>query len=667
MDTKQEIEKLREDIRRYSNAYYTNDESLISDVEFDNLLTKLKKLESEHPEYCDPNSPTLVVGATDLTATKFQKIRHIVPMLSLSNTYNENDIDDFIKKIKKIMGDIPLSYDLEVKLDGTSISVVYKNGKLIQAITRGDGVIGEDVTQNIKQIKSLPHTLPKDIDIEIRGEIVLPLSEFHRLNNLRKKENLPEFANPRNAAAGTLHQLDSKIVFERNLDAYFYFLIDAEKLGITSHKESLAFIKSLGIQTTNICETYKTAKELIDRIEFWGKERENLDYETDGMVIKVDEMKYWEMIGATSKSPRWAIAYKFPATQITTKLKDVIWQVGRTGKITPVAILEPVILSGSQVSRASLHNYDEIERKDIEIGDTVFIEKAAEIIPQVISAVKSLRDGTQKKIIPPVDCPVCGTRLVKDDGQVDLRCPNPKCPARILGEIIYFVGRGGMNITGLGDKLIEKLLNLGYIKDISDIYNLKNYRSELVKMDKMGEKSVDNLLLSIEQSKNQDYDKVLCALGIPYLGKTSSKIVAKISKNIDNLTKMSVDELLSIDGIGDKMAETIYNYFRDENNIKIIEKLKNYGVNMQGTENLDVNPNLAGFTFLFTGTLEHFKRDEIKDIIDKMGGKNVSSVTKNLDYLIVGKNAGSKLTKAKKNPHTKIITEKEFLDMINKK
>lgn len=667
MDTKQEIEKLREDIRRYSNAYYTNDESLISDVEFDNLLTKLKKLESEHPEYCDPNSPTLVVGATDLTATKFQKIRHIVPMLSLSNTYNENDIDDFIKKIKKIMGDIPLSYDLEVKLDGTSISVVYKNGKLIQAITRGDGVIGEDVTQNIKQIKSLPHTLPKDIDIEIRGEIVLPLSEFHRLNNLRKKENLPEFANPRNAAAGTLHQLDSKIVFERNLDAYFYFLIDAEKLGITSHKESLAFIKSLGIQTTNICETYKTAKELIERIEFWGKERENLDYETDGMVIKVDEMKYWEMIGATSKSPRWAIAYKFPATQITTKLKDVIWQVGRTGKITPVAILEPVILSGSQVSRASLHNYDEIERKDIEIGDTVFIEKAAEIIPQVISAVKSLRDGTQKKIIPPVDCPVCGTRLVKDDGQVDLRCPNPKCPARILGEIIYFVGRGGMNITGLGDKLIEKLLNLGYIKDISDIYNLKNYRSELVKMDKMGEKSVDNLLLSIEQSKNQDYDKVLCALGIPYLGKTSSKIVAKISKNIDNLTKMSVDELLSIDGIGDKMAETIYNYFRDENNIKIIEKLKNYGVNMQGTENLDVNPNLAGFTFLFTGTLEHFKRDEIKDIIDKMGGKNVSSVTKNLDYLIVGKNAGSKLTKAKKNPHTKIITEKEFLDMINKK
>lgn len=671
MDVKKKIEEMREKIKMYSDYYYTNNSSLISDVEFDKMLAQLKKLEEEYPQYTDSQSPTQVVGATDLKSTKFQKVTHKRPMLSLSNTYNEGEIKDFTTRVKKLLPkDTEVEYALELKLDGLSISVQYEKGKLVKAVTRGDGQIGEDVTENIIQIESLPKTLKEEVDMEIRGEVVLPLSRFEALNEKRLENGEDVFANPRNAASGTLRQLDSSIIKERGLDAYFYFLIDAGKMGFKSHSESLAYLSSLGIKTTGICEVCKTASELMKRIDYWGEKREELDYETDGMVIKVDNIDLWDELGTTTKSPRWAIAFKFPAKQVTTKITGVTWQVGRTGKITPVAELDEVELSGSRVKRASLHNFQEIERKSIKIGDTVFIEKAAEIIPQVITSVKELRDGSETEIVEPTHCPICNTKVVREEGQVDIKCPNPQCPGKIEGELIYFVSRDAMNIAGFGSKIVENMLKLGFVKNIVDIYSLKEHREELEKLEKMGKRSVDKLLTAIEDSKKREYSKVLCALGIPYVGKTSAKLLAKETKNIDTLMAMSVEELMGIEGIGDKMAQAIYDFVRDEEKISLINSLREHGLQFAEEETAEENTEeqiFTGKTFLFTGTLKNFKRDEIKEVIEKLGGKNLSAVSKNLDYLIVGEKAGSKLKKAQDLGTVKIITEDEFIDMCNKK
>lgn len=671
MDVKKKIEEMREKIKMYSDYYYTNNSSLISDVEFDKMLAQLKKLEEEYPQYADSQSPTQVVGATDLKSTKFQKVTHKRPMLSLSNTYNEGEIKDFTTRVKKLLPqDTKVEYALELKLDGLSISVQYEKGKLVKAVTRGDGQIGEDVTENIIQIESLPKTLKEEVDMEIRGEVVLPLSRFEALNEKRLENGEDVFANPRNAASGTLRQLDSSIIKERGLDAYFYFLIDAGKMGFKSHSESLAYLSSLGIKTTGICEVYKTASELMKRIDYWGEKREELDYETDGMVIKVDNIDLWDELGTTTKSPRWAIAFKFPAKQVTTKITGVTWQVGRTGKITPVAELDEVELSGSRVKRASLHNFQEIERKSIKIGDTVFIEKAAEIIPQVITSVKELRDGSETEIVEPTHCPICNTKVVREEGQVDIKCPNPQCPGKIEGELIYFVSRDAMNIAGFGSKIVENMLKLGFVKNIVDIYSLKEHREELEKLEKMGKRSVDKLLTAIEDSKKREYSKVLCALGIPYVGKTSAKLLAKETKNIDRLMAMSVEELMGIEGIGDKMAQAIYDFVRDGEKISLINSLREHGLQFAEEETAEENTEeqiFTGKTFLFTGTLKNFKRDEIKEAIEKLGGKNLSAVSKNLDYLIVGEKAGSKLKKAQDLGTVKIITEDEFIDMCNKK
>ena len=671
MDVKKKIEEMREKIKMYSDYYYTNNSSLISDVEFDKMLAQLKKLEEEYPQYADSQSPTQVVGATDLKSTKFQKVTHKRPMLSLSNTYNEGEIKDFTTRVKKLLPkDTKVEYALELKLDGLSISVQYEKGKLVKAVTRGDGQIGEDVTENIIQIESLPKTLKEEVDMEIRGEVVLPLSRFEALNEKRLENGEDVFANPRNAASGTLRQLDSSIIKERGLDAYFYFLIDAGKMGFKSHSESLAYLSSLGIKTTGICEVCKTASELMKRIDYWGEKREELDYETDGMVIKVDNIDLWDELGTTTKSPRWAIAFKFPAKQVTTKITGVTWQVGRTGKITPVAELDEVELSGSRVKRASLHNFQEIERKSIKIGDTVFIEKAAEIIPQVITSVKELRDGNETEIVEPTHCPICNTKVVREEGQVDIKCPNPQCPGKIEGELIYFVSRDAMNIAGFGSKIVENMLKLGFVKNIVDIYSLKEHREELEKLEKMGKRSVDKLLTAIEDSKKREYSKVLCALGIPYVGKTSAKLLAKETKNIDRLMAMSVEELMGIEGIGDKMAQAIYDFVRDEEKISLINSLREHGLQFAEEETAEENTEeqiFTGKTFLFTGTLKNFKRDEIKEAIEKLGGKNLSAVSKNLDYLIVGEKAGSKLKKAQDLGTVKIITEDEFIDMCNKK
>ncbi|WP_288304690.1 NAD-dependent DNA ligase LigA [uncultured Fusobacterium sp.] len=667
---KDKIIKLRKDIKMYSDYYYSNDSSLISDIEFDKLMKQLKELEDEYPEYKDSSSPTEKVGATDMKSTKFQKVTHKRPMLSLSNTYNESEIKDFTDRVKKLLPDnTDVNYALELKLDGLSISVTYEKGKLVKAVTRGDGQIGEDVTENIIEIESLPKILKEPVDIEIRGEVVLPLSKFEKLNKKRLEMGEDVFANPRNAASGTLRQLDSSIIKERGLDAYFYFLIGAENMGFKSHSESLNYIKNLGIKTTGICEICKSANELMKRIDYWGEKREELDYETDGMVIKVNNLNLWDILGATTKSPRWAIAFKFPAKQVTTKIDGVTWQVGRTGKITPVAELKEVELSGSKVKRASLHNFQEIKRKDIKIGDTVFIEKAAEIIPQVIKSVKELRTGKETDIIEPTNCPICNTKVVREEGQVDIKCPNTVCPGKIEGELIYFVSRDAMNIAGFGSKIVENMLRLGFVKNIVDIYDLKRYREQLQNLDKMGEKSVDKLLASIEASKKRDYSKVLCALGIPFVGKTSAKLLAKASGNIDTLINMSVEELMQIEGIGDKMAQAIYDFFRDEDKLKLVIGLKEHGLQFSQDKETKADGDniLAGKTFLFTGTLKNFKREEIKEQIEKLGGKNLSAVSKNLDYLIVGEKAGSKLKKAQDIGTIKIITEDEFIDMCNKK
>ena len=432
----------------------------------------------------------------------------------------------------------------------------------------------------------------------------------------------------------------------------------------------MKFLESMGIKTTGIFELLENSKDIEQRIDYWEKERENLPYETDGLVIKVDEINLWEEIGYTSKTPRWAIAYKFPAHQVSTVLNDVTWQVGRTGKLTPVAELEEVELSGSKVKRASLHNISEIQRKDIRIGDRVFIEKAAEIIPQVVKAIKEERTGNEKTIEEPINCPVCNHKLEREEGLVDIKCVNEECPAKIQGEIEYFVSRDALNIMGLGSKIVEKFIDLGYIKTVVDIYDLKNHREDLENIDKMGKRSIENLLNSIEESKNREYDKVIYALGIPFIGKVASKVLAKASKNIDKLMSMTFEELTAIEGIGEIAANEIIAFFKKEKTQKLVAALKEKGLKFEITESEtkveNLNPNFAGKNFLFTGTLKHFTREQIKEEIEKLGGKNLSSVSKNLDYLIVGEKAGSKLKKAQEIPTIKILTEEEFIELKDK-
>ena len=667
-----EIKRLREEIERYNYYYYSKNESLISDVEYDKLLKNLEKLEKENPQFANELSPSVNVGSS-LKDTKFEKVTHKSPMLSLSNSYNIGDIEDFMKRAEKIIlqersGKTKIDYVLEVKLDGLSISVTYEKGKLVKAVTRGDGIIGEDVTENVMQIKSVPKFLKENIDIEVRGEIVLPISKFHELNKKRMEEGEEIFANPRNAASGTLRQIDAEIVKERGLDCYFYFIVDSEKYNLSTHKEALEYIEKLGLKITGIGEVVESAEELEKRIEFWGTEREKLDYETDGMVIKVNSLELWNILGSTTKSPRWAIAYKFPAKQVSTKLLDITWQVGRTGKVTPVAELEEVEVSGSRVKRASLHNFDEIERKDIRIGDRVIIEKAAEIIPQVVKSIKEVRTGEEKIVVPPVNCPICNSVLEKEEGLVDLKCVNKHCMGKVQGKIEYFVSRDGMNIIGLGERIIERFLELGFIKDITDIYNLKNFRQDITGLEKMGEKSVENLLNSIEESKKRDYSKTLYALGMPYVGKFLGNLLAEKSKNIETLMEMTEEELLMIDGVGEKVAKSVYSFMRDPVNIEIIEKLKNAGVNFTLLKENKVEKDVfQGKNFLVTGKLEKFTRKEIQEEIEKFGGKNLSAVSKNLDFLIVGKDAGSKLKKAQEIGTIKILSEEEFFQMIKEK
>ena len=653
---------LKNKIEKYNNLYYNEDNPIISDMEYDGLLRKLKEMEKEYPALLEiDDSPTEKIGGT--ASNKFSKVEHKVPMLSLSNTYNIAEIEDFDKRVKKIINfSEKIEYILELKLDGLSISLIYENGNLTRAVTRGDGKIGEDVTENIMEIESIPKKLKEPISLEVRGEIILPIPNFNKINEEREENGEEVFANPRNAAAGTIRQLDSTIVSKRGLDCYLYYLVNAENYGIKTHLESIRFIEKLGFKTTKVFEKYSDFKTLEKSIEKWRTKREKLDYETDGLVIKINDFSFYETLGYTTKSPRWAIAYKFPAEQVKTRLLDVTFQVGRTGVVTPVAELEAVNLSGSVVKRASLHNFDEIRRKDIKIGDNVIVEKAAEIIPQVVNVVFDDRKGTEKEIKEPESCPACGTKLVKEEGLVALKCLNPHCPEKIKREISYFVSRDAMNISGLGEKIVEKFIELEKIKTVVDIYFLENYRNELENLEKMGKKSVENLLNSINESKNQDFSKVLYALGIPFVGKFNANLLSKTFKDIDVLKEKSVEELLEVKGIGDKAAIAVNTFLNNENNWKIITELKEIGLKFKFEEDelKEVKDNpIKGKNFLATGKLQKYKRNEIKDIILEKGGNYLSAVSKNLDFLIAGEKAGSKLEKAQ-NLGIRVLSEDEF-------
>ena len=662
VDIYYEYRLLKNDIIKHNRAYYDNDAPIISDYEYDKLVEKLKKIEDTYPSLKE-TSITNKVGGT--ASNIFNKVMHKTPMLSLSNTYNIDEIKNFDMRIRKILENDTdnIEYILELKLDGLSISCIYENGILVKGVTRGDGYIGEDVTNNIMQIKSIPKILKSPLSIEVRGEIVMPFSSFNELNRIREEGGENLFANPRNAAAGTIRQLNSEIVRDRNLECYFYNLIDPHLYNIDTHSESIKFIEELGFKTTGVFEKYIDFDELEKAISRWNKDREKLDYETDGLVLKVNNMNYYEVLGYTSKSPRWAIAYKFATQQAKTKILNITYHVGRTGVITPVAEFEPVELSGTIVKRASLHNFNEIYRKDIRINDHVIIEKAAEIIPQVVNVVVKDRTGIEKIIDIPTKCPVCGSELFKE--LVALKCINNNCPEKIKRKIEYFVSREGMNIIGFGEKIVDKISQLGILNSIIDIYDLKNHKDELIKLDKFGEKNINNLLTNIESSKEKEFPKVLYALGIPFVGQYTANILVKTFGSIDNIKNQSIEELKEIDGIGDIVAESVFSYFKNESNWIEINKLKEIGLKFED-KRIEIKDNpIKNNSFLVTGQLEHYTRDQIKETILNNGGQYSSTVNKKLDYLIVGDKPGSKIKKAE-DLGIVILTEEEFIKKFKK-
>ncbi len=663
-EKKKEYEKLIKDIEIFNHHYYNLDESLITDQEYDELLKRLEILEKEFPELKLKNSPTEIIGGK--SSDKFKKVKHKKSMLSLSNTYSMEDLKAFDQRVKKEVGS-NVEYVLELKLDGLSISLIYEKGRLIQAITRGDGSVGEDVTENVIQISSIPKILKDEIDLEIRGEIVLPLKEFERINREREENGETVFANPRNAASGTIRQLDNTIVKDRNLDCYLYYLVDSEKYGLKTQLESIEYIKKLGFKTTGVFIKSDKIEDLEKEIEYWDNNRKKLEYETDGLVIKVNEYNLHSLLGYTAKSPRWAIAYKFKAEQKETKMLDISFQVGRTGVITPVAELEPVHISGSILKRASLHNIDEIKRLGLKIGDIVIVEKAAEIIPQVVKVLVEKRTGVEKDIEIIEKCPSCGNDVIKEEGQVALKCKNSNCIEKLKRKIEYFVSRDALNIQGLGNKIVDRFVDLGYIKSITDVFKLENYKEELIKLKKMGAKSVEKLLNNIEEAKNISFEKLFYSLGIEYVGKTTSKLVVSHFGNIENIINSDLEEFTLIEGVGDKVSLSIYNYFRDDENISLINEIKNIGFNLSfEKEQILSNEFITNKKFLATGKFENYSREEIKEIIEKNGGIYLSGVSKNLDYLIIGEKSGSKLKKAEQLG-IKIITEEEFLKLSNLK
>ena len=640
---KNRYNELVELLNKANYEYHVLDNPTITDQEFDKYLRELINIEKEYPELVRDDSPTQKIGGEVIDG--FKKIRHDIPMLSLSNVFNESEIMEFDNKISK-EGFHP-NYVCELKIDGLSVSLKYKNGKFVSAATRGDGVVGEDITHNAKTIKSIPLRLNKDIDIEVRGEIFMSKKVLEELNKLRTEQNLPLFQNCRNAAAGSIRQLDSNIARQRKLDTFIYHLPNPLDYGIKTHMEALEFMKELGFKTNpNNC-LVSDVNGILDFINEKGSIRSELPYDIDGVVIKVNDINIQTELGYTLKYPKWATAYKFPATLVLTKLKDIIFTVGRTGQITPNAVLEPVLVQGSTIRRATLHNEQYVIDKGLKIGDIVSIRKAGDVIPEVVNPIIDRRDGTEKDFVMIKKCPICGSDLEISKSGIDYFCHNDACPKRNIESLIHYVSRKAMNIDGLGERIIEDFYNMGFIKKIEDIYDLKDKKTLLIELEGFGDKSVNNLITSVENSKSNSLERLIFALGINGIGEKNAKILAKKYKNIDNLMKVSYEELNNIRDIGPVLAKSIFEFFNNEENIVLINNLKNIGVNMNYIgEDVVENVNFINKKFVVTGTLKKYSRDEIKEIIENNGGTTSESVSKKTDIVIVGENAGSKYDKA---------------------
>jgi len=640
---KERIDELVTILNEANYNYHVLDNPTITDQEYDSLFRELQILEEKNPNLVRSDSPTHRVGGVVLDS--FKKVTHKIPMMSLGDIFNEDEVRQFDARIKK--EGINPTYVCELKIDGLSVSLHYEKGKLVTAATRGNGTIGEDITNNVKTIKTVPLTLKEEIDIEVRGEIYMSKETLKKLNEERKAKNQPLLQNCRNAAAGSIRQLDSKVCASRKLDCWIYHLPNPEDYGIKTHWEALEFMKKLGFKTNPNNLLVTDVDGIIDYIHYKGKERPNLSYDIDGVVVKVNNLEEQKKLGFTAHHPKWAIAYKFPAEEVLTKLKDIIFTVGRTGQITPNAVLEPVIVAGSTISRATLHNEDYVKAKGLKIGDIISIHKAGDVIPEVGEVKLDRRTGDEKDFEMITRCPMCNEPIFKKEGQVDYFCINPHCPARHIEGLCHFVSRKAMNIDGLGDRIIEDFYNLKYIKDITDIYKLSCFRDELTELEGYGNKSIDNLLEAIENSKENSLERLLFGLGIPNVGEKTSKILAARYETLDNLMNATFEELNQIPDIGEIIAKSIIDFFQNEKNRDIIEELKELKVGMEYTgPKVVINENFNGKTFVITGTLTKYTRDEVEEKIENLGGKTFSSVSKKTSAVIVGENPGSKYTKA---------------------
>ena len=664
MDKKQakkRIEELREKTEYYAKKYYDEDNPEITDYEYDMMMLELRNLEKENPEFINKNSLTQKVGGH--VKEGFQKVEHEVPLQSLQDVFNFGEIEAFDERVKKVAienGIEEVKYVVETKIDGLSSALEYKDGKLVRGATRGNGLVGEDVTENLKTIKTIPQELPEKINITVRGEVFISKKDFEKMNKEREENEEELFANARNAAAGSLRQLDSKITKSRPLDIYIFNVQKIERKEFNSHYEELEYLKKLGFNVNPVCIPCDNIEEIKSAINKIGKEREKITFGIDGAVVKVDNLKLREILGTTTKVPKWAIAYKYPPEQKETVLRDIEFQVGRTGVITPLAILEPVRVAGSLISKTTLHNEDFVKEKGLKIGDRVIIQKAGDVIPEIVKAVIQKRDGTEKDFTMPTTCPVCGAPTIREEGESAVRCTGIECPAKLYRNIVHFVSRDAMNIDGLGENIISTLLEKDMISNIADIYDLKY--EDILTLKKNGKKFAQNLIDSINASKENDLYRLITAFGIRHVGVKAAKILAKRYGTLDNLSKASFESLSYVEEIGPIVANSIKEFFEQEQTKDLIKRLKNAGVNMTRLKSDEEDDRFAGKTFVLTGTLEKYTREEASEIIEKFGGKTSSSVSKKTSYVLAGEDAGSKLTKAQ-SLGVQVISEDEFIEM----
>ena len=663
-DLEKKLESLRDKIRHHESLYYVLDQPEISDAEFDKLMRQLKDLEAEHPELITPDSPTQRVGGKPREG--FVKVPHSSPMLSLDNTYNEEELRDWERRVHELSGRSDVDYVCELKLDGMSLALVYEDGKLVRGVTRGDGSVGEDVTLNVRTVRSIPLVIPAEKlkkagiprDFEVRGELLMPTASFKKINEERERDGLPTFANPRNFTAGTVRQLDSNITAQRRLDYFPYMLLRNGRTYFDRHWKTLESLDAAGFKVNQNRKLVSTMDEVWEFIQQWEAKRDSLPYEIDGIVVKVDRTALQDELGFTGKAPRWAIAYKYAARGGITKLENVRWQVGRTGKLTPVAELVPVSIGGTTVRNATLHNMDEIQRLGVKIGDWVRVERGGDVIPKVVEVDKDHPRG-RDDIDVPEKCPVCGTRVMRTEGEVDYRCVNANCPAKLLGTILHFASRGVMNIDGMGDALVTQLTERGLVKNVADIYKLT--KEDLLSLERMGEKSAQNILDEIEGSKKLPLDRVIYGLGIRFVGERTAQFLAEHFGSMEALEKASVEELQNVDEVGPRIAESIAEFFSIPANRKLVERLRGAKLTLTG-EKKQRGTKLAGKTFVLTGTLPRFTRDEAKKMIEDAGGKVTGSVSKKTDYVVAGSDAGSKLDKARELG-VAVIDEKQMEEL----